>query len=339
MPKNAGEFVCIACDFRCSKQSNYNAHLLTAKHKNRTNRTVDRTKNAKKCQNNYVCPCGKEYSARNSLWYHKKTCEIAKNSPKNAVTVVAAENDVEPKKEETVESIVADSMKLLAETMAESNKMIVETQKSMIEMQNKIIENGAGAKTINNIGHMGNNFNINVFLNDKCKDAVNLVDFVEGIQCQLTDLEHMGRNGYVDGISRVLIDNLSGMDVTKRPIHCTDSKRMSLYIKNNDEWHKDDTNNNQMRKAIKKVAHKNIEGINRWKEKHPEHNHDGLGGKRQEYLKIVNEAMKVADDDHKIDAKIIRNLTKSVTIDKDLACEADAVSICNDDGYDPGKKE
>ena len=322
MPKNAEEFECIDCDFRCSKQSNYNAHLLTAKHKNRTNRTVDRTKNAKKCQNRYVCPCGKEYSARNSLWYHKKTCETAKNSPKNAknspATVVAVENDVESEKEETVETTLADAMKLFSETMAESNKMVAETQKSVIEMQTKMIETGAGAKTINNIGYMNNNFNINVFLNDNCKDAVNLVDFVDNIQVQNSHLEHIGRNGYVEGISRMLIDNLSELDVTQRPIHCTDTKRMSLYIKNNDKWHKNNTDNQEIHKAIKKVGIKNITQLNTYREEHPEHNNNEFGNNRELYLKICSEVMRVADDcSHKLDEKIIRNMSKICGLDRE----------------------
>ena len=206
-------------------------------------------------------------------------------------------------------------MHAVAETIAKQN----ETMIKLCEQNSELVKiNSENTKTITNIGNVNNNntqINVNVFLNDQCKDAVNLVDFVDSIKCQLTDLEHMGRNGYVEGISKVLIDNLSEMDVTKRPIHCTDSKRMSLYVKNNDEWHRDQTNNKEIKNAIRTVAAKNINTIPEYAAQHPEHNDDGHN--RDLYLKIVTEAMRVSDEDHKLDEKIIRNVGKMCGLDRD----------------------
>ena len=154
-------------------------------------------------------------------------------------------------------------------------------------------------------------------MNDQCKDAMSLMDFIDTIKCKLEDLEDIGRLGYVDGISKLFIENLSGMEVTKRPIHCTDLKRKSLYIKNNDEWTKDN-NNTEMRKAISKVANKNVQNIDKWRNENPEHhNTNGSGKKRQQYLDILNETL-VTDDDGKKGDKIIKNISAVVSIDKEI---------------------
>ena len=190
----------------------------------------------------------------------------------------------------------------------------METQQ---KLQSELIEAAKEGKTINNINNVNNvNYSFNLYLNDQCKDAMNLTDFVDNIRCKLEDLEDVGRLGYVDGISKLFIENLSGMEVTKRPIHCTDLKRKSLYIKNNDEWTKDN-NNVEMRKAIKKVANKNLNNLNKWRDANPEHHQNGSGAKQQQYLKMSTESLETDDDGKKGD-KIIKNISDVVSFDKGM---------------------
>jgi hypothetical protein len=352
-PKNGKKrrlFYCEICDFECSKQSDYNRHLLTAKHKNTYNLvkklTHDLQKNADPEPTGYTCECGKTYKHRQSLHSHRKKCQkVSECVECSTDTIVPAKlpaktldtdesvvcdgsveaedsGDVEDfldlDEEKNVSDVSETSQMLLAVT--ECMKQIQKTQENQREMIDKLAEN-AGPKSItNNISNVNNvnvNYNVNVFLNDQCKNAVNLLDFVNNIQCRLEDLEYMGREGYVEGISKVLIDNLSEMEVTRRPIHCTDVKRKALYIKNNDEWHKD-SNNTEMKNAIKRVAHKNRCNIKSWQEKYPEHHSkSGSNGKQKQYLDIIGEAFNT-DEDDKAANKIIKNVGEIVSLDKSV---------------------
>ena len=193
---------------------------------------------------------------------------------------------------------------------------LVEKDKNHSIMMEKAIDN-MGTKTINNINN-NVNYSFNLYLNDQCKDAMNLTDFVDNIRCKLEDLEDVGRLGYVDGISKLFIENLSGMEINKRPIHCTDLKRKSLYIKNNDEWTKDN-NNVEMRKAINKVANKNMNNINKWRDANPDHHQNGSGAKQQQYIKMANESQSwITDEDGKKGDKIIKNISDVVSFDKGM---------------------
>ena len=319
MPKNAKTYECIKCNFICSKESNYNKHLLTAKHKNRTN--IEQ-KNAKQCQTKFTCDCGKEYTARNSLWYHKQRCTYVNSEAK--VEEDNEEHDISCKveKEETTEdnSMSKSEMTIVIQTLMDKTNQLMDTiaekDKNHSIMMEKAIDN-MGTKTINNINN-NVNYNINLFLNDQCKDAMSLTDFIDNMKCKLEDLEDVGRLGYVDGISKLFIENLSGMEINKRPIHCTDLKRKSLYIKNNDEWTKDN-NNVEMRKAINKVANKNMNNLNKWRDANPEHHQNGSGAKQQQYLKMSNEIQTFAtDDDGKKGDKIIKNIIDVVSIDRGM---------------------
>ncbi len=345
-PKNVKKrrlFYCEICDFECSKQSDYNRHLLTAKHKNTYNLvkklTHDLQKNADPEPAGYTCECGKTYKHRQSLHSHRKKCQkvnqcietpsdtiIPAKIPAKTVDTdecVEVEVGVESESNDSEEindfSEVSETSQMLL-AVTECMKQIQKTQENQREMIDKLSEN-AGPKSItNNISNVNNvnvNYNVNVFLNDQCKNAVNLLDFVNSIQCRLEDLEYMGREGYVEGISKVLIDNLSEMEVTKRPIHCTDVKRKALYIKNNNEWHKDN-NNTEMKNAIKRVAHKNRCNIKSWQEKYPEHHSKtGSNGKQKQYLDIIGEAFHT-DEDEKAANKIIKNVGEIVSLDKNV---------------------
>ena len=324
MPKNAEKYYCEKCDFTCNKKSNYEKHILTKKHKMAEYNQIQ----PKKCQKmpqEYSCECGKVYSHRASLYNHKKKCTYIEPEVKIDEDEDENENEEDDilcntKQEETTENnpMTKSEMTNVIQTLVEQNKQLMETIIEKDKNHSIIIEkalDNIGTKTINNINNV--NYNINLFLNEQCKDAMNLMDFIDTIKCKLEDLEDIGKLGYVDGISKLFIENLSGMEVTKRPIHCTDLKRKSLYIKNNDEWTKDN-NNTEMRKAISKVANKNIKNIDEWRNRNPDHhNVNGSGRKRQQYLDILNESL-VTDDNGKKGDKIIKNISAVVSVDKEI---------------------
>ena len=249
MPKNAIDFYCEKCDFKCSKNSNFEKHLLTMKHQTRTLLNDLMPKNAE-----YFCECGKSYKARNSLWYHKKKCTY--NATNNlSSNHINNEEDKDFKiDKEFVMSLMTQNQELIKENN-EFKQIVTETQNLMME----VIKNGTHNTTNNN-----NNFNLNFFLNETCKNAMNIMDFVDSIQLQLTDLERMGEIGYVNGMSNIIIKNLKDMEVTNRPMHCTDVKRETLYVKDEDKWDKESDGNPKMKKAIKHIARKKCDEFKRF---------------------------------------------------------------------------
>jgi len=330
MPKNAKKYVCEICDFTACKQSNYEKHLLTKKHKMAEYNQIQPTK-CQKMPHEYSCECGKTYSYRASLFNHKKKCTYVEPEVKVNENIELESSHVKQETPDVSKIITPDIITTLMtqqqEVMKENKEfkeLIVEQQLQQQQenqkLQSQLIEAVKEGKIINNINNVNNvNYNINLFLNDQCKDAMSLTDFIDNMKCKLEDLEDVGRLGYVDGISKLFIENLSGMEINKRPIHCTDLKRKSLYIKNNDEWTKDN-NNVEMRKAIDMVANKNMNNINKWRDANPEHHHvNGSGAKQQQYLKMVNEIQTFATDyDGKKGDKIIKNISDAVSIDRGM---------------------
>ena len=305
--KSQQNYSCSICYYNTCNNKDYNKHLLTRKHQNRAflNKTEQEIPQSSKSI--IKCECGKEYSARNSLWYHKKKCSIAQGDNHDNNNNKASDNTPHPtftayayEKQLSEQSAIISNLTTLVTTMLE-------------KMGDKI-----GNNTTNNINN-NVNYNINVFLNDQCKDAMNLADFVKNIHCQIQDLEYMGKEGYVAGISKMLIDNLSTLEVTKRPIHCTDVKRKSMYVKKDNEWKKDDKNE-EVRKAITQVANKNIQNIEGWRVKNIDQTGNSVTGgsaKRQQYLSIVGESLDTDDDGKKSD-KILKNLGEAVLLDKNV---------------------
>jgi len=294
MPKNAEIFFCKNCDFVCSKRSNYSKHILTSKHENRTFLNNIEQKNADLFYCKY---CPKTYYARNSLWYHEKKCRLTK---KNA------------------EKMPHDNEKLLDE-----KEIIVTLLQQNNTLQTQLIELCKEKNSITNINNTGpqiisNNktFNLNVFLNEHCKDAMNIMDFVDSLKLQLTDLENVGKLGYVEGISNIIVKNLRELDVHKRPVHCSDSKREVMYIKDENKWEKENEEKNKLRKIIKKIANKNSRLLPQFKEKHPDCGKSDSPFSDQ-YNKLIIEAMGGSgNNDLEKEDKIIRKIAKEVTIDK-----------------------
>jgi hypothetical protein len=291
MPKNADIFSCSKCDFKCSKYSNYEKHLLTAKHRHRTILNDFMPKNAE-----YFCECGKRYKARNSLWYHKKKCNAVKNQvTENAI--VESTDDI-------------DYKQLFMKALDKLN----ESEERMCEMMEKV------GNTTNNIGNMTNNINntnnlnINMFLNEQCKNAVNLSDFIEGIVISHDDLENNARLGFVDGMTKIFTDNLKQLTLYERPIHCTDVKRDTLYIKDEDDWKKEHTKD-KMNSAIQKISSKSIGELLQWKRTNPDY--ENIDSEFSNMCLLMQKECIPSDNRDKTYNKVLHKVCSNVTISND----------------------
>ena len=291
--KNSKYFECNTCDFKCCNKNDYNRHILTRKHEILQNTTEKNVKNS----SNFICECGKEYKHHSSLWNHKKKC-----------TFKIKENIIEePKPDENVDVDLSDKNLIL--TLIQQNN---ELQKQMLE----VIKNGT--TNINNSMTNSHNksFNLNFFLNETCKDAMNIMDFVDSIKIQLSDIESIGELGFVNGMSKLIIKHLNALDENMRPVHCNDPKRDSLYVKDANVWEKEDSENKKMKKAIKYISHKNICAIPEWKAKYPDCIYSD-SKKSNQYNHIVVEAMGgPGDNDSEKEDKIVKKIAKEVTITK-----------------------
>ena len=325
-------FLCNLCDFKCCKKSDWSRHINTIKHLHRHNGNILETPgnileiNGVK----YFCDCGRSYIPTSGLWKHKKSCKKAhKKAHKNAHNIISSKE----KNEEEQKIDVYDLVKYLMKENSELKTIMVEQQNNMIDKvldsQNKILENsnniafelvknGVNNTTNNTTNNNNNNshnkaFNLNFFLNETCKNAMNITDFVDSIKLQLTDLINVGELGYVEGISNIIVKNLNALDETERPIHCTDKKRETIYIKDEDKWEKDDEEKKKLRKVIGKIAYKNQKMFTQFKEKYPDYN-DARSKYSDQYSKIVIESL--ADNDSNKQDKIIKKITKEVLIEK-----------------------
>ena len=309
-PKNAKKIKCILCDFKCSKQSDYNRHLLTRKHQNNEKRMTLDDKKTPKNANNFECVCGKKYMYRQGLWNHHKRCNIS--STNDTVSEIKQIDGLHKSDIKIDKDLVMSVLKQNGELMKENNdfkQMLMETQNHVVELLKKGTHN-----TTNNTNSHNKTFNLNFFLNETCKNAMNIMDFVNNLQLQLGDLEKMEDVGYVNGMSNIIIKNLKDMDVTERPVHCTDAKREVLYVKDEDKWDKETNDKPKIRKAIKHVAHKNARLLQEFKEKHPDCT-KSESKYSDTYNKLIVEAMggKGNNDDEQ-ESKIIKKLSKEITL-------------------------
>ena len=285
-PKKPLEYICEKCNFNTCNKKDYSRHLLTDKHISLTNPNF-------KTQINPIfnCICGKSYKHSSSLCGHKKKCIfIEKSSESEAIN----NNDI-TKKEELINYLIKE------------NK---EFKNLILEIIKKDTYNNS------NINSHNKTFNLQLFLNETCKDAMNIMDFVDSIKIQLSDLEKVGKLGFVEGISNIIVKNLNSLDENKRPVHCTDSKREVMYVKDEDKWEKENETNKKIRKAIKYIAHKNSKMLSEFRTKNP----DCLKSTSKvsdQYNKLVYEALGgKGDNDSEKEDKIIKNIAKEVTIDR-----------------------
>ena len=240
-----------------------------------------------------TCKCGKVFKDRTGLWKHSKICKI-----------IEFEENGEPISKELVIQLIKQNQNL---------------QDMLHDQHNKMFELAKEGKNITNNTTNNNHFNLNVFLNEQCKDAINLMDFVDSLNIRLKDLEYTASVGYAEGVSKIFIKALSDLNVHKRPIHCSDSKREILYIKDDGLWQKDDEDKSKLTKAIKIVGNKSMKQISEWQKVYPEYN-DPESKQNDKYMKMICNVMSgsTKEEADKNYDKVIKNIAKEVTIDKNV---------------------
>jgi len=282
------QFYCENCDYTCSKKYCWEQHLLTRKHINAKNGLMQANKK-------YACEkCNILFKHQSSFCRHKKKCNPLKESnDTNAIT-----------DKELILMLVKQNTELMGQNT------------ELMDMLKNNTKNQANHNTNSLNNNNNKTFNLQFFLNETCKDAMNITDFVNSIKLQLSDVEKVGELGYVQGISNIITSNLQALDITQRPVHCTDKKRETMYVKDENKWEKDDEHNTKMRNMIKTVSNKNIRLLPQFKEKHPDYN-DAESSNSDKYSKMVIEAMGGAgNNDMEKENKIIHNISKCITIDK-----------------------
>jgi hypothetical protein len=275
-PQKIPTFLCEKCEYITNNKKDFSRHMLTSKHKNETNET-----NLKQKSQQYECNCGEIFNSRTTIWRHKKKCIGNKNE----------------------DSISSDKDIIM---------MLIKDNNELKNMMMEVIKNGTNNITTNS---HNKSFNLNFFLNETCKDAMNITDFVDSLKLQISDLERVGELGYIEGISSIIINNLKELDITLRPVHCTDKKRETIYIKDADKWEKDEENK-KMHKMVKRVADKNARLLPKFKEKYPDYK-KSTSKISDQYNKILIESMGGAgDNDFEKEEKIIKRVSKEVFVEK-----------------------
>lgn len=289
------KYYCEICDYKCSLLQHWKQHILTKKHKTRIFNNIDNSVNND--IQYFECDCGKSYKDRSGLWRHKKKCS------KEGMLYIDKNTQLTP---ELVLKLIEQN-KELQQTLIDQNKTIIELAQKA----------GSYNTTNTNCGNNNKTFNLQVFLNETCKDAINMTDFVNQIQISLSELEETGKLGYAEGISKVFIKNLNEIDYKERPIHCSDSKREIIYIKDDNQWTKDDDKKTSLMKAIKQVANKNIKQIPEWQKVHPNYK-DPESKDNDKYMNIILNSMSgsTTEESEKNYEKIARNIAKEVVINK-----------------------
>ena len=308
---NCIEFICQYCDYKCCKKFNWDRHVLTSKHLKSTNSNKIATKTEQKEQNEqqkeqYMChACNKQYKDRTGLWRHKQKCKL--------------KEDYECETEENPPDEIHELKEIMKYLMKENSEM-----KNMIMVQNTSTQNmmmdviKTGTHNTTHTNSHNKTFNLNFYLNETCKEALNITDFVSSIKVSISDLENTGRQGYIEGISSIILKHLNNLEQYQRPIHCSDVKREVIYIKDNDKWEKECDEKPILTKAIKVIANENIKKITEWRENNPDcTNSDSK--KNNMYLKIVSNSMNGSDKEEgqKNITKIISNLAKETLIQKE----------------------
>ena len=344
MPKNAEIFYCENCDFKCSKQSNFNAHLLTRKHQMITNDNTKMPKIAEKCQSRLSCHCGKTYQYRSGLSRHRTLCQIPEPAQQNSfetsmdsltnavVSPYVNTHIIVPPYNPHPEIEPSETTKIIMEILRDNKEfknLLIEQHKVMLELVQNTqsvsvynannFSNSTIASNNTNSNNNSNNkqFNIQFFLNEQCKNAINLSDFVENLQLNFDDLENVADKGYVDGITQIFMNGLKELDIYTRPVHCTDVKRETVHVRENNIWIKDTPDQAKIKAAIRRIAFRNVQQISKWNKEHPNYKIlDSNDFNRSFQIMKQSLGNTIPGGVEKNNDKVAKNLLKSVYLDK-----------------------
>jgi hypothetical protein len=293
---NVSKYSCNSCDYSCCGKYSWTKHIQTKKHKN--NILDEKLKKIPQIpQNEYTCEkCSKIYNKYNSYWAHSKKCSGSK--PESNVNLL-------------INQLIADNKELRNFIIEQATEHKKETR----EIVNKVIENAKPVTNNNTINGNVNNqkFNISVYLNEQCKDAINFSDFIKNIEVSREDLENNAQLGFVDGFSKILIENLKQLSKTERPIHCTDVKRETMYIKDEDKWSKEE-DSTKINNAIQEVTRKSMRTLLNWKEENPDYKDND-----SEFSNLCIVIQKNSMAAHNRDTyfpKVAKAIAKEVIVDK-----------------------
>lgn len=298
VPKSSKIYECEQCAYKTVRESQFERHLLTAKHQKLTSLTQKVPKSSK---TTFICEyCEKQYKSRVGLWKHKQLC--SENLDEN-ISIAEHHHLKTHHESNTIIELIKQNQ--------EFKELIIEQNKQLIELSQK------PTTTNNTINNNNQKFNLNFFLNEQCKDAINMSEFLENMELDMEDLMETGRLGYVNGISRILINKLRELDTYKRPLHCTDLKRETLYIRENDEWSKENDSKEALKGLVNRVANKNCKNIEQWTDKHPEYQIFD-SPENMEYVKLTQAVLGgLGEQESKqFRDKIVRNVIKEVMINK-----------------------
>jgi hypothetical protein len=317
--ENLAKFVCEACSYYTNKISNYKTHLTSEKHKNNTSNTPS-NKNTNNCEY-----CSKEFSTKSGLWKHRKKCLIKENHGLDEQNICKAISNEENKVSITNNIPIGVIMEVIKQSKELQNVLIEQNK----ELQNKLLEQNAEhhkqlvelAKkpSMVNSNNTNNQFNLNFFLNETCKNAMNIEDFINSIKLTTHDFETTGRLGFVDGISRIFINELKRLEVERRPLHCTDVKRETVYVKDNDTWEKENQEKKKLKWAINSIAQLNLNQVQQWQQEYPECAENNTKANTK-----FNEMAMVAlggfgdEQEAKFREKIMKNVLKEIVVSKDI---------------------
>ena len=298
MPKNAKKFYCEKCDFRCSKESNWKKHILTLKHKNETNEKELEQQKSTKCQKIYECEvCENTFNSRTTLWRHKKKCLIHQGEEKSNTNTIIP----------TVTGFDMEQMAKMFTQLITQNQDFMKDLITVMPITNQ--------SNINSHNTTNNQFNIQMFLNEHCKDAMNLTDFIESLPITAETYDHTIENGLTKSITKMMVNGLSELDILKRPIHCTDASRKTLYVKDNDIWEKDNELLHML-KGISELSFKQRVNIHKWQDEN-----EGWDVKDDLQTKItmlVFHTMTDLDNDEKETRKIISAISKNTYLTNEI---------------------
>lgn len=317
-------FYCDICNYTTSKKHDYIKHEKTQKHIKRARNHVTENSLAGEQTDFYCKCCGGNYNNRVSLWRHEKKCvgsPIQQDDSSETDSKKISGSDMDADTDDEIESnyFTKDIVMNLIKQNKELQNVLIEQNNKLLEQNNKLIEKSNNTIQNNTTNNTTNNtqFNLNFFLNEQCKDAINIIDFINSLQVQVKDLERTGQLGYVEGISQIFLNGLRELDVYTRPIHCTDFKRETVYVKDQDKWEKENVDKTRLKQAVKRIATKNLKQLPEWEKENPEFSN--FNSKESDQYVILTQRLLGgvnAEEDNKYEDKIIRNVLRDVVLEK-----------------------